>query len=220
MTTYASWSGRRVLSAYVSIPYYGAPAADIILGTDETIAERGTFVLGPMTMVCAVTRQGVLAGSRGAGLVGGYGGWRQTVGPLGYANAAGVRLATVLGDVARECGETVTGFDTSATVGLHYTRPSAQAVRVLRDVGGALWWVGLDGVTYLSARATGPITSPFAVESRDGANGRLRVSTEAPQDWMPGRTFAGPTFPDVLSIAHTGITLGEDGKLRVEVLVQ
>lgn len=220
MTVYASYEGRRVVSAYVSVPYYGAPAADLVMGTDEAVPDRGAVVLGPLTMRASVTRQGVLAGTRGVGLVGGEGGWRSVVPAAGYANASGVRLATVLEDVARACGETVRGYDTAATVGLHYARAGAQAVRVLRDVGGPLWWVGLDGVTYLSARATGPIATPFAVESRDGANGRLRVSTEHPQDWMPGRTFAGPTFPDVLTIAHTGITLGEDGKLRVEVLVQ
>jgi hypothetical protein len=220
MSVYARYGERRVVSAYVSVPYYGAPAADLVMGTDETVPDRGDVVLGPLTLRMAVTRQGVLAGTRGVGLVGGYGGWRTTVAKEGYANAAGVRLATVLGDVARACGETVTGFDTSATVGVHYARREGPAVRVLREVGGSLWWVGLDGVTHLDARSTSPIATPFAVESRDGANGRLRVSTEHPQDWMPGRTFAGPTFPDVLSIAHTGITLGEDGKLRLEVLVQ
>lgn len=219
MTLYASFAGRRIVSGIVSIPYYGTWAADVVLAEGDATATSGALVIGGLTLARAgLGRTGALGGSRGVALNGATG-WRQTVPAEGYSLSGGVRVATILEDVAGLVGETVTGYDTSATVGTHYARREGVAARVLRDVGGALWWVRPDGVTSLAARASTPIVSQFMVESRDGANGRVRVSTENPEDWMPGRTFASATIPEVQTIAHTQIYLEAGGELRVEVLV-
>ena len=219
MTLFSSYAGRRIVSGIVSIPYYGAWAADMVLAEGDAVATGGDLVIGPLTLARAgLGRSGSLGGSRGIALFGGPG-WRTEVPALGYSNAAGVRLATVLGDVSATVGETLVGVDSSATVGLHYMRRQGRAERVLRALAGDLWWVRPDGVTSLEARASTAIVTPFLVESRDGANGRVRVSTESPGDWMPGRTFASATLPEVQTIAHTQITLSAAGEMRVEVMV-
>jgi hypothetical protein len=219
VTNYATYAGLRITHGVISIPYVGLWAADVKLADSTVAPSRGSVVLGSLTLVGALGRSGALGGSRGIAVNGGAGGWRTTIPALGYANSAGVRLATILEDVAREIGETVAGYSTSDTVGAHYARHSGVAAMVLRDLC-PIWWVRPDGVTTTEARSTAAISTPFQIESRDGANGKITVSTERPDDWMPGRTFAGPTMPDAQSIAHTFITCDEGGKLRVEVLVQ
>lgn len=219
MTNYATYAGLRITHGVISIPYVGLWAADVKLADSTVAPARGSVVLGSLTLVGALGRSGALGGSRGIAVNGGAGGWRSTVPAMPYSNSAGVRLATILDDVAREVGESVAGVDAAATVGAHYARHEGVAAMVLRDLC-PLWWVRPDGVTTVAARATTAISTPFQIESRDGANGKITVSTERPDDWMPGRTFAGPTMPDVQSIAHTFLTCDENGKLRVEVLVQ
>lgn len=219
MTNYATYAGLRITHGVISIPYVGLWAADVKLADSTVAPATGTIVLGSLTLVGALGRSGALGGTRGIGVNGGAGGWRRTVPALPYSNPAGVRLANVLEDVAREVGETMAGVTASDTVGLHYARREGVASMVLRDLC-PLWYVRPDGVTTVAARSTAAISTPFQIESRDGANGKVTVSTERPDDWMPGRTFAGPTMPDVQSIAHTFITCDEGGKLRVEVLVQ
>ena len=216
MTLYASLDGRRVVRVTVSIPYYGAWSADV--DTEEDISGTGILdlVLGDLTLRGTIVERGSFAGDRRMRMVAGAAGWRTTVQPRGYSNAAGVPVALVLGDVASEVGETLADTPTG-TAGPHYARPRGFASTTLRELGGALWWVRPDGRTTFAARDTSPIVSPITVVSRDPATRRVVIATEHPVDWMPGRSFATITIP-TLSVHYTRITSELSGTMRVEVL--
>ena len=71
MTLFASYAGRRIVSGIVSIPYYGAWAADMVLAEGDAVATGGDLVIGPLTLARAgLGRSGSLGGSRGLALVG------------------------------------------------------------------------------------------------------------------------------------------------------
>lgn len=216
--SFATLGGHRASSATVSIPLYGIWTADVVLPVAPELSGILDLVIGSLTLRGTPSRQADYGGDRLVRIVGGALGWQRDVSAKGYSNSSGVRLAMVLTDVAAEVGETVTGYDSEATVGDHYARMQGPASRVLREVGGSLWYVRTDGVTSLAARSDTPIVSAFQVTARDGAKGLTVVATENPEDWMPGRRFASVTTPDLQTISHVSLVASESGKLRAEVL--
>lgn len=214
---YANANGIRVLGGSVLIPYYGAPEAEIRLATADTLTNPVTLTLGNLTLRCAVYRQKAFAGTTTARLVGGAGGWGQTVPAQAYANPAGVKFSLVLRDVAALVGESVT-IDTDRTVGLFYVREAAPAQRVLRQLAGELWWIDPRGVTRVGARPATSIESDAVVAMYRGGDGWLEVGTSDPVSWLPGTTYSGPTVPAPITVASTRFGFDNDGKLRLEVL--
>lgn len=218
MSDYASVNGLRVASCRVSTPHYGLWAADVVLPSGTLAVDaRAALTIGGWSLSGFVARSAEYGGDVTARIIGGAGGWRRDV-PAQCYTADVVRLATVLGDVAALVGETLEGVSASASVGRGYVRTAGPASRVLRELAGSTWHMGHDGVTRLSARPTTPIVSEFHAISRDGATGRVRVATEHPEDWTPGRTFASATTPDVLTILFASVSCEPSGALRVEVL--
>ena len=217
--SYATIADRRVSSASFSFPYYGIWVADLMMPSEEALPSGILdIVSGSMRLRGTVVRQGSIAGDRTARIVGGAAGWARDVPAASYANASGVALATILGDVAREVGETLTGVDSSDASRRHYVRANDCASRVLRELVGGLWYVRPDGITSLATRDGSAIASPFQVVARNGATGRIEIATEHPEDWMPGRTFASVTVPELQTIGYTSVVSDDAGKLRVEVL--
>ena len=218
MSLFASLAGRRLSRASVSMPYYGCWLADVESEEDLSSATGiVSLVLGTLTLRGTIVTRGEFAGDRRARVVAGAGGWRVDVPALGYSNAAGVRAATVLGDLAALVGETIAGVSATTTLGPHYARPSGPAASTLRDIAGPSWYVDAAGVTQVGARPTSAIPSATTVVARDPATGLVTVATEAPGDWLPGRTFATVTTP-VSSVRYTRLTSDNSGKLRVDVL--
>lgn len=211
-------AGYRASSARVSLPLYGIWTADVVLPVAPVVSGIVSLVVGSLTLRGTPVRQADFAGDRLVRIVGGAYGWQRDVVAKGYANTSGVRLATILTDVAGECGETIAGYDSAAEVGDHYVRLAGPASRVLRDLAGALWYMRPDGVTTLAPRLATPIVTPFQVQARDGAKGATVVATEDPQDWMPGRRFASVTTPDLQTVSYVSLVAAESGTLRAEVL--
>lgn len=216
--SYMTLGGFRASSARVSLPLYGIWTADVVLPVAPELAGVVSLVVGSLTLRGTPVRQADFAGDRLVRIVGGAYGWQRDVAAKGYANTSGVKLATVLTDVAAECGESIAGYDATAEVGDHYARLQGPASRVLRDLAGALWYMRTDGVTSLAVRDATPIVTPFQAIARDGAKGLTVVATEDPQDWMPGRRFASVTTPDLQTVSHVSLVASESGTLRAEVL--
>ena len=217
---WANLDGVRVVSARVTIPWFGAWAADVVLADASSIGEMPTLTIGTLVLEGARARASSFSGARSARLVGGRGGWRKDVGARAYRFAGGVRLATVLGDAAAEVGEAV-DLDAalaSATVGDAYVREAGPASRVLRQLAGPAWWTDpATGRTKVGSRVPTPITSDFSVEGYKGAEGRVVVATEALADWTPARTFTSPTLGVTLTVGGASLVVEGDGRARVEV---
>jgi hypothetical protein len=225
MALYAAYAGARVVSARVTRPSWGLWSADVLLAQDDAVAATGTLTIGNLALVGAVLprRDGPFAGSRSVRIVGGMGGWYQNVGARFYAKTQGVRLATVIGDVAAEVGESValsTAF-ASNVVGQYWSRAAGQAVNVLSVAVGRSWYVDDAGVTRIGDRPASSITSPFDLTGPGyrGALGMVEIATEDPLSWRPGAVFRSELLPAALTVASATIHMAAEGVLRVEVMI-
>ena len=215
MSTFKA-NGLSVAIANVTIPYYGTWTADIVLPTGVPITNPVTLTLGDLELVGTVIRQGVFAGDLSVRIVGGGGGWGKELPARGYSHIIGVRLSTLLADVASESGESIV-VDSDRSVGTLWARERAKGESVLRFLTDGKWWVDAAGVTQTKARDGSVISNPFTVISRASAAGHFEIATEALAPWMPGRTFSTSTVPDVQTVSSVTFTAGNDGKLRLFV---
>ncbi len=213
-----TFGGTRVISGSISFPYYGAPVGDLVLATSSDLpATMSPLVIGNLTQQCTIARQATFAASRSARVVGGANKWRTTLPARGYSHEAGVKLSSVLNDVARECGETIV-VASDRVIGKHYIREQAKAERVLSLELDGHWYVDLTGVTRTVERQTSAIVTPFTVISWSGGKGLFEIATEDLASWQPGRKFSAPTVPATQTISSVTIEFDNDGKTRLHVL--
>lgn len=211
-------NGERVVSGSITIPYYGAWAADAILASSMAIPDEAALVVGDLSLSGKSIRSASFAGSRSARIVGGRAGWRTELPPKGYSHAAGVKLSTVLGDAAREVGERIV-VAADRTIGSHWARIGGEkAERVLHLLLDGKWWIAPNGDTRIDARDASPITSPFTVIAWSGGKGLFEIATESIAPWQPGRTFTAPNVAGVQTISSVTIEVDNAGKLRLHVL--
>lgn len=162
--------GAPVTECTIYVPGVGVPVVDANIVDDLPVSSgQVTLSVGSFTLVGTIdpAHAGVFALSRRVRLLGGAGGWSQTLLPLSYPpNDAGIRASDVALDAARAVGETLGSFaGGQVTLGSHYLRSAGVASRTLEDVArGVPWYVDFDGVTRVGVRAS------FAV---DPANVRL-----------------------------------------------
>lgn len=220
MTLFASYAGSRVVSARVTIPAWGAWVADVALADEAEVSSRGTLVIGDVSLVGAVLRGGVYAGQRTLRLVGGAGGWRNTIPRQFYADPLGVRLGTVLKDVASKVGETValTGTYAVQLLGFFWSRAQAPASEVLALTVPHAWYVDSAGVTQIGNRPASTITTGFDVTDYKPHLGLVTVATETMSVWQPGAMFTNPLLPAPLTAGSVTIAMDPKGRLRLEVL--
>ena len=212
----ADLSGVGVLRGRLTVPFAGLWHADLLLATDVSVAGGQTLTIAGVAWTCAYVRAVSFSGSRGVRVVGGTGGWRTTIQAKQYGMGT-ISTLTVLTDAANACGEIVPVVDPSApqTVGAAFLRQSGPASTVLQQVLGDAWWLDRTGTVQTAPRA-GTIASRFDAMTVDGAEGLYEIATEAPNDWMPGASFSGPTVSGTIS--RVMMRLDPD-RLRVEVLV-
>jgi hypothetical protein len=220
-TQYAELNGVRVVSGSLTVPYYGAWSADLALATQDPIASAPMgcrVTVGPLVAVGTVYRSAPFAASRSVRLVGGAGGWRKSIPKRAYFASGGLSLGLVLGDAAKESGETL-AIDDDGPIGDHMTRPTGPGARLLRELV-SLWWIDpATGTTRVStSRPSAPITSDFQVISWDAGRGEFQIATEALQDWLPGNTFTSTNVATVQTIAASTFRIEPSGTLRVIVL--
>lgn len=216
-TYYATLNGIQVTHIDIAIPYYGIWEGDVQLSTPQVITGPVTLIIGDLTLIGSVYRYSSFAGLTSLRLVGGAGGWRKAVTAQAYANPAGVRLSTVMFDVASAVGETVV-VGTDAIIGQFYTREANIAQRVLRMLAGAEWYIDVNGVTQVRPRVGVAIGTPLTVIDWDPATNLFDIATEDLAAWMPANTFTAPTVTASQSISMTRIQSRNDGVLRLKVL--
>lgn len=210
-------NSNRVVTASLSIPLYGIWVADVLLPASDPLTNPIMINVGNLTLQGAIYRQGYFGGSQYARVLGGYAGWRTTIPSQAYNNPSGLMLSLILGDAAGACGEMV-HVQTDSSVGTFYVRENAQAQRLLRQLGGPLWYIDNTGITQVGTRPTTLISSPFLVETWDAGTNLFVISTEDYASWMPSNTFQSPTVTIPQTISLVRIDSDNDGKLRLQVL--
>lgn len=219
MAYFASYADRQLVRARITIPSWGMASADAVMSDPSDIPATGSLVVGNLTLAVAVVRTGGYAGSREVRFVGGAGGWRRQVQPRAYRAQGGVKLSTVLSDVAKDCGEQVTvAASADRLLGGFYARQRAAASRVLRQTVGTGWYVDPDGVTQVGERPAPTISSEKAVVEFDTAKGIAWVATDDIAAWQPGALFSAPTFEGTRAVTSVSIDMLNAGRLRLVVM--
>lgn len=216
---------KRILRVTLEMPRYGGAWAKIATEAGAVAVGPATLTVGDLALVGAVVDG--QAGEDGPSAWVGI--WRSgtawdTVLPArpAYQNDAGVKLSTVLAQLAKDCGAVIVQ-PTDRTLGAFWTRPTRSASgkpRTGADELAALikgrflepWWVDALGVTRFGTRTGVAVTAAARVLDRDRTRGTREIGTESPAAFAPGGTFEGAT------IAH--LTVREhSAKITVETRV-
>jgi hypothetical protein len=218
---FASVNGVRITKGSLTIPIYGAWAADFELATDDPMPAAATVAIGNLTLAGTALRTAPFVGAREWRGVAGAHGWPGVLQPRAYGNSA-VMLSMVLSDAASELGEQV-NVQQDVSLGPGYTRPLGMAgpptgAELLYQLG-VNWWIDNAGVTQIGTRTTQAIApGTFQVLSQRAGLGLFDVATEDYASWVPGSTFTAPTVTGTVTVSSVTFRLENDGVLRLAVL--
>lgn len=194
----ATLNNIRATSAKVNIPAWGCWYAEVSLDGDHTLTGVHTLKVADLTLSGAVISGGPQLGRSVYRIAGGKGGWGRTIPRKAYANDAGVKLATVLADAAREAGEVLGDVSQSTRVGPEYVRPAGPASRVLQELVPNGWYVDEAGVTQIGTRPSSALTiKATRTQPLDKARGKIVLASEQIATILPGKTIDGITVVDV-----------------------
>ena len=213
MTIFAGLDDIPIMRGQVTIPAYGIWHADLWLDREVALSGQVRLALADISALATVVRVIGFLGQTGVRIVGGYGGWRTSVPGLQYAAATGLSLRTVLAHTAADVGELVDAADTA--IGTAYVRAVGPASRVLQSLIPGAWYVGFDGVTYAAPRPAGVVANRYMTMDVSQPASAYTVATDSPGEWLPGRTFTGPSTSGVISRVQHMI---ENATLRTQVL--
>jgi hypothetical protein len=196
----ATLNGHRVTEARLFIPAWGASYHDVSVDGEVTLSGSVTLAIADLTVQGTILSGGAAAGRSFFRVVAGAAGWGKIIPRKAYANDLGVKLATVLGDAAATCGETLDAstVDQAATLGPSWVRPEGPACRVLERVSPSAWYVGEDGKTRLGARTASTLSvQATRVSQINLARGTLTLASETIAGILPGVVVDGLTAVDV-----------------------
>jgi hypothetical protein len=198
----ATLSDRTITRCRLMVPAWGLPFAEVeIDGRDELGDSTVTLRISDLEATMTVLTSGSWRGRRRYRLVGGSGGWGETIPARGYTSDLRVLRATVAADAAAAAGEIidVSGLSTDS-LGGHWTRPEGPAARTLELLAPQGWRVGLDGITRFGAPPEVEyVGDATRVDLPDRAVGRIEL---APQQGsvaalVPGAVVDGTVAVDV-----------------------
>lgn len=183
-------AGNAASRARVQVPAWGAWWADVDLVDDAELSGAVELIVGDATMQGTIVIGGAANGRASYRLVGGANGWGQTIAAKGYADDAGVKVATVLQDAANKAEETIAGLP-ATRLGPHYARTAGPASRVLADLAPQNWYVDFDGVTQVGQRAATTYDGDGVRQRIDPAGSITEIATEDVAALVPGVQIDG-----------------------------
>jgi hypothetical protein len=196
----ATLAGHRVTHGKTQFPKWGCWFADVRLDGAHELSGAVELRFSDLTLSCTILSGGVTLGTSFYRVVGGGGGWGRVLPEKHYVNDAGVRLRTVVEDLAREAGESfiLATIDRDASLGPAWTRPAGPAARTLNHVAPESWYVGEDGITRYGTRAasTLPAGTTRTVQP-DLSRGVLTLASETLASLLPGLVVDGREVVDV-----------------------
>jgi hypothetical protein len=217
---FASVNGLQIVAGSLMIPLRGCWTADLELATAAPLSGSAVVSIGNLTLHGFIYRSEPYGGQVKARLVGGFGGWRQTIQQQGYGSGGGVLLAHVLADAASACGEQVA--PAPGIIGTAFTRVEGPASDVLWQLvsQGFIpgWYVAPSGITQVTPWPSLPIGTPFTVTGQKPDEGIVQIATEDYASWMPGCTFTAPQLTGTYQNGGVVYNFGNDGQMRFEVL--
>lgn len=184
-------NGLPLLRATVIIPRHGIWTADVQVQSSDTISGEVTIELGGLVMRGTI-EHGAPYRSRGwYRVLGGKATWRDTLPGRSYRNEPGVKVSTIVSDVARESSEPVQGDLPKTRVGPGYVRTRGAPARALDAASPSGWYVDELGITRLGSRPAVPFAQPYVlIDSRPDAK-RILVAAESIVGLVPGAIVEG-----------------------------
>lgn len=206
----ATLNGARATSARATIPAWGLWYADAHLEGEHKLSGAVELRIADLTLKGTVLSGGASKGRSSYRIVAGAGGWGNSIPKKGYVNGSGVKLRSVLGDAAREVGESLdlATINESESVGFSWTRDEGTASRLLELVASQAWYVGEDGVTRLGKRATKTLTAAVTHGPVDRARATVQIAAESIATILPGMVV------DELEAVDVEHEVSGDGGLR------
>jgi hypothetical protein len=202
----------------ISLQYaaYGACKADLTLESGAAPAEgaRLTLVSGKLAQRVTVVRADLAAPDKPHVIVKSGAGWEQEIAvPLSWQEDSGVRLRTILDDLATAAGQEIERPE-DRVVGSHYeviaSSPGdplryADALDALAEEGlCGRWRVDPDGITRFGPRAGTEVTSRATVLGRDGGPGYTRLGIDDPLPFLPGNMLDGKPIVRLVVTENSG----------------
>jgi len=195
-------NGTAVTTARIRIGSWGVWWADVNLSDPQSLAGKVTIDDDGAHLIGTIISGGVSTSGASYRIVGGAGGWRKEVGPVGHQNAAGCTFSSIAIELASEVGETLENPPRTA-LGPHYARRGSTAASkvfasdVLNHHFPRAWHVGDDGVTRFVARNGGAYSDPAAVIEPANGLGIVRISADSGAKIRPGIMIDGARIGDV-----------------------
>lgn len=205
----ATLNGQAVTFARVQIPAHGVWWAEVETDRADVLTGSVTLVLDDATFIGTILSSGLSQTRMRYRIAGGAGGWGRRIAAQAYTNDLGVKLAGVLGDVARDAGETLGTISSTATVGTGYVRASGPASQVLHDLVPRGWYVDSAGVTQVGTRAATAYTGGAPRTRTDLSQGVIELAPASLVGLLPGAVVDGLTAVDVEHVL--------DGTLRTTI---
>lgn len=201
----ATFAGQTITSGEITIPAYGGAWADVSIDQAVSLVGAASIVVGDLTLSGDIEQGGITNGVASYQWRSDLRWMREITKRRSYQIPNGVRLKTVLADLALDLQAADRGFvlPPDRSLGEHYARPSSDARRpargrdVLRQLG-VRWYVSPNGGTICGARAGGAITAEAVIQRRDMGMGIRYIRTERPAAFVPGKTFDGITIDHVI----------------------
>jgi hypothetical protein len=185
-----TFAGNACARARVNVPAWGCWWAGVDLAEPETVAGATSLVLAGQAMACAVMSGGAADGRAAYRAVSGAGGWGKAITKKSYLDDSGVALSKVLGDLAREVGETIADVP-NTRLGPHYARPDGYAYEVLNLLAPKNWYVDFAGVTRIGQRPTAAYSGDAPRVRRDPYLGVIDLAVDKLDGLLPGVTIDG-----------------------------
>ncbi len=196
---FATCNGHRLLALHVDVPNMGPWVADLDFEDAPAVSGRVEIRLRGLTLIGTVAPKlsGTHLEQRKCRVIAGAGGWAHTITRKDYHNDAKIRAQLIAEDVAREVGETLGDFaPASERVGVHYTRSTGAASRVLEHVIGVgiPWWVDYAGRTCVGPRPSTPLTidGSYDVLAYDARHRSLTFAIDDPAIVQIGSVVSQP----------------------------
>jgi hypothetical protein len=200
-----------VLTMSLTVPAEGAWVAECTLdGPPPALGARCALTVLGVAYSGTCARRGEYAGRGSARVVGGAGSWGAVLPPRAYHSETAVQAAAVVADLAREAGETLAA-PASGSLGSDWIRSATEASRSLSAaLRGGPWYVGTDGLTYLSQRPAGAMGGNLLAWSPAQALALL-----APGDSLagiePGRTITDERLAEPLTAREIRVDVSGSG---------
>jgi hypothetical protein len=214
-----SLGAQQTHDATLSYPETGSARADVVLtgGALPAVGSLAVLTVGDLPVTTGILSSDYDAPDRPrVVLVTGLGWENGLAAPVSYQNDAGVRLSTILRDLAAlasfagapspidlgpSLGGTSASTLTDATIGTTWGCPASSPLGFLRvrDALSSLteqgfappWRVDPDGVTRWGLRSGGEVTARQTIMSRNLGVGLRVVGLDRPSAFLPGNTIDG-----------------------------